>query len=165
MNYSDIRGTIRSGDLLAWSHTRSMFASWYDFKVGLVRMFTKSEYSHVAVAWVVAGRVFVLEAVMPLVRIYPLSGLGDFYHLPLTTKWADVAEEFALSHVGTPYSQLKAMQAFFKPVLHDGVTECAEYVSDVLLLAGVDLGPVATPTATVRAAQMQGAACSLICNS
>lgn len=161
VDYATARDSIKSGDLLAFSHVG--WGSWYAWKIQIVRMMTRSEFSHVALAWVVGGRVFVLEAVIPLVRIYPLSKLGDFYHLPLNKNWC-WAEEFALAHVGTPYSQLKAIRAFFKPVLHDGVTECAEYVSEVLRLADVDLGRVATPTAVVRAAQMQGSPCQLITN-
>jgi hypothetical protein len=161
MDYATARPHIKSGDLLAFSHVG--WGSWYAWKIQIVRMMTRSEFSHVAIAWVIGGRVFALEAVIPLVRIYPLSKLGDFYHLPLNTHW-NWAEEFAMAHVGTPYSQLKAIRAFFKPVLHDGVTECAEYASDVLLMAGVDLGPIATPTAVVRAAQMQGSPCKLIVN-
>ena len=163
MDYATIRPLIKSGDLLAWSHRG--WRTWYDIKVQLVRFFTQSEYSHVAVAWVVAGRVFALEAVQPMVRIYPLSRLGDFYLLPLNLAWTPAAEEFALANVGTPYSQREAIRAFFGPVKRDKLTQCAEYVCEVLSAAGVDLGPVATPTAVVRAAQMQGAACSLISNS
>jgi len=162
MNYEQARPLLKSGDLLAWSHTG--WGSWHDIKVQLVRMFTRSEYSHVAVAWVTAGRVFALEAVQPMVRIYPLSKLGDFYHIPLVVNWTPEVEEYALSHVGTPYSQVKAIKAFFQPLLHDGQTECAEYVSDVVVAAGAFVGAVATPTAVVRHAQWQGAPCTLITN-
>lgn len=160
MDYSAVRPTIKSGDLLAWSHRG--WGSWHDFKIQLVRCFTQSEYSHVAVAWVIGGRVFALEAVQPLVRIYPLSKLGDFYHLPMAADWSPATEEFALAHVGEPYSQLQAMAAFFGPLTHDGLWECAEYASAVLQLAGVDLGPLATPTAVVREAQRQGSPCSYV---
>ncbi len=162
MKYIEVRAMIRSGDLLAFTH-RS-WRTWNDWKIQLVRFFTQSEYSHVAVAWVVGGRVFVLEAVRPLVRIYPLSKSGDFYWLPTAEHWSPAAEEFALAHVGEPYSQLKAMAAFFGPVRHDGTWECAQYVYEVLKLAGVDLGDKATPTEIVRCAQLQGALCQLISN-
>ena len=74
--YSEYRDQIKSGDLLAWSHRG--FRSWHDFKVQAVRLFTQSEYSHVGIAWVVGGRVFVIEAVEPRVRIFPLSKLGEY---------------------------------------------------------------------------------------
>ena len=81
MIYKQARPMIRSGDVLAWSHRG--IRSWHDLKIWLVRMFTRSEYSHVGTAWVVGNRVFVIEAVMPKVRIYPLSKLGDFYWLQM----------------------------------------------------------------------------------
>jgi len=60
MKYSEVRDTIKSGDLLAWSHRG--WRTWYDIKIQAVRFFTQSEFSHVGVAWAVGGRVFVLEA-------------------------------------------------------------------------------------------------------
>lgn len=160
MEYTTARPTIQSGDLLAWSHRA--WRTWHDIKIQIVRFFTQSEYSHVAVAWVVGGRVFALEAVQPLVRIYPLSKLGDFYLLPLGAEWAQATEEFALQHVGEPYSQLQAIEAFFRPLAHDGQWECAEYAAAVLKLADVDLGHVATPTAVVLQAQRLGAVCQYV---
>lgn len=165
MRYEDARATIKSGDLIAQSHRASMFSSWYDFKIGIVRMMCKSEYSHVAIAWTVADRVFVLEAVSGGVRIFPMSRIGEFYLMPLNLFFDEETEIYALAQVGAPYSQWEAIKAFFGPV--DGKNnawECAEYVHLVLKFAGVDLGQVATPTAVVRAAQLQGAICTLICN-
>lgn len=46
--YAESRDSIRTGDLLAWSHRG--IKSFYDFKVWLVRLFTQSEYTHVGVA-------------------------------------------------------------------------------------------------------------------
>lgn len=160
MNYSDIRLKIKSGDLLAWSH-RS-WKSWNDIKIQIIRFFTQSEYSHVGIAWVIGGRVFVLEAVIPLIRIYPLSKSGEFYHIPLNCDWTDTVEEFALSHVGEEYSTLEAIKAFFGKVSHDSKWECAEYVIDVLKEAGINLGDKATPTAVVREGQLTGGSCTLV---
>ena len=162
MKYADARPLIRSGDLLAWSHRAPWYRSWYDFKIALVRMFTMSEYSHVATAWVVGGRVFAIEAVMPLVRIYPLSKLGEFYHLPLGAKFDDDVLEFALSKVGEPYSQVQAMQAFFHLPSDDGLWECAELVRKLAMLEGIDLGLNATPSEIVLAAQVRGVSCTLV---
>jgi hypothetical protein len=151
MNYAAARPRIQSGDLLAWSHRG--WSTWHDFKVQMVRAFTQSEYSHVATAWVVGGRVLVIEAVMPLVRIYPLSKLGEFYWLPQRAPWMPETEEYALAHVGEPYSQLQAMQAFFHNLKPDGLWECAELALNIAKQDGIDLGDKATPTAVVRAAQ------------
>lgn len=155
MIYADARPQIRSGDLLAWTHTG--WRSWRDIKMQIVRLLTRSEYSHVGVAWVVGGRVFVLEAVQPLVRIYPLSKLGDFYHLPMNATWTQQIEEFALARVGEPYSQAECVRAFFGWSLRNGEWECAEYAMSVLAEAGLFLGLTATPSAVVNRAQRLGA--------
>lgn len=160
MKYADARSTIRSGDLLAWSHRG--WWSWHDFKIQMVRMFTRSEYSHVAIAWVVGGRVFVIEAVEPLVRIYPLSKLGEFYHIALGAPWKPETEEVALSHVGVRYSQLDAIKAFFRPLGPNKVTECAALALNILHADGVDLGERATPDAVVYQAQLFGHPTELI---
>jgi len=136
-----------------------MFASWYDFKISVVRMFTKSEYSHVGLAFVIGEgigrRVFILESVMPCVRLFPVSNLKeDFYWLPLKSRWNSAITEIAFSKIGKPYSQLSAMQAFFETLPEDSVSECAAYVVNVCKAAGLDLGPRATPDAVVLKAQM-----------
>lgn len=154
IQYSTYRNDIKSGDLLAWSHRR--WGSLYDFKIQMVRMFTRSEYSHVGVAWVVAGRVFVIEAVEPKVRIYPLSKLGDFYHTRMNAPWRPETEEAAIGFVGHKYSQLHAVEAFFEPLADGDVSECAALVLQVYKQDGIDLGSRATPDAVVRAAQMRG---------
>lgn len=151
--YKDVRAEIRSGDLLAWSHTS--WKSWYDMKIQIVRLLTQSEYCHVGVAWVTGGRVFALEAVQPRVRIFPLSKLTPFYWLPMNAQWAQKTEEYALSIIGDPYSEEQAIKAFFKMLKagEDANWQCAEYVQSVLKNDGIDLGEIVTPSALVLAAQ------------
>jgi hypothetical protein len=120
-------------------------------------MFTRSTYSHVGIAWVIGGRVMVLEAVVPETRIYPLSLEGDFYLLPMDAPWRPDTEEFALGHIGVEYSQIKAMEAFFHPLAAGDMSECAAYVREVMAVDGIDLGTRSTPDAVVRAAQERGA--------
>jgi hypothetical protein len=127
MNYQDARPDIKSGDLLAWSH-RS-WRSWYDIKIQIVRFFTQSEYSHVGVAWVVGNRILVIEAVMPKVRIYPLSSLGTFYWVPGFLRWDDSMETKALDYVGTEYSQTEAVAAYFERSIHPDAMQCAKLVA------------------------------------
>jgi len=162
MKYADIRPSIKSGDLLAFSH--GSFKSWSEFKVLIVRMATLSTYSHVGIAWVVGGRVFVLEAVKPLVRIFPLSLEGDFYHLPLGAEWRPETEEFALSRVGVKYSELAAIQAYFKPLDSGSVNQCSAYTREVLLKDGIDLGALSRPDTVVAAAQQRGATMTFVSN-
>lgn len=153
-HYKDIRHTIRSGDLLAWSHKG--WKSWHDIKIQIVRFFLQTEYSHVGVSWVVGERVFVIEAVEPCVRIYPLSKLGDFYWLPLKAPWSQSTEEKALSYVGAEYKQLDAIKAFFKPFGKGKTSECAALVMTILDHDGIDLGNWATPDAVTLQAQLYG---------
>jgi hypothetical protein len=171
VDYQDIRPLIKSGDALAWTHRG--WGSWHDIKIQLVRMFTRSEFSHVAVAWVVGGRVFALEAVQPCVRIYPLSQLGDFYHLPtqpmqsassIKTTWTDDVETFALSKVGEPYSQAQAVLSFFGSPKADRKWQCAEYAKAVLFAAGVKVHGRDTPTAFVQSLMYDGVPLTLVEN-
>lgn len=155
MNYEEIRSRIRSGDLLAWSHRG--WRSWYDVQIQLVRMFTRSEFCHVALAWVAGGRVFALEAVGAGVRLMPLSLVRPFYRLPMDElRWE--AEEFAMSQVSRPYSKWQAVQAALGvlKIGADSTWQCAEYVIEVLRRNGNDLACSATPSAVVQEALKRG---------
>ena len=132
MIYADARLRIKSGDVLAFSHRP--IRSWYDLQIAIVRAFTRSEYSHVGIAYRLAGRVFILEAVSSGIRIYPLSRCGAFYWIPRLRM--TVAEEVeALLHVGAPYSKWEALKAFFgKSDDTNDQWQCSEYVAHVLSL-------------------------------
>jgi hypothetical protein len=155
MKYADARPLIKSGDLLAFNH-----GDWETFsgiKTEIVHMATRSTYSHVGLAWVVAGRVFILEAVKPMIRIFPLSLSGPFYWLAMNAQWKAETEEFALQNVGYPYSELDAVHAFFSNLPEGSVSECAAYVREVLKKDGIDLGLRSTPDAVVLQAQLRNA--------
>jgi len=162
MNYQAARRKIRSGDLLAWSHRG--WGSWYDLKVQAVRVWTRSEYCHVGIAWRVADRLFALEAVLTGVRIFPLSRMRPFYHLPLPARWTPEVEAWALEQVGEPYSQWQAMLAgvgLLKPGA-DSIWQCAEYAQAVLRAAGIDLVGDPTPSNIVNEAKRAGALETLV---
>ncbi len=160
MKYSDYRNKIQKGDVLAWSHKG--LHSWYDFKVQVVRAVTRSEYSHVGFAWPIAGRVFILEAVMPKIRIYPLSKELPFYHVPLGGDWwTDEIEETALGLIGDCYSQTDAIKAFLgmSSVGANNVWQCAEYVAYLLIKGGLILNSdlnYPDPSNVVEALQQTG---------
>lgn len=156
--YKEKRGDIKSGDVLAWTHRG--WGSWYDFQIQMVRMFTRSEYAHVGVAWVIGGRVFVFEAVSSGVRIMPLSRLLPCYWIRLG-RWGYTAEEFALQQVAQPYSKVQAVLAGLGllKVGHDTVWQCAEYTIEVLKAAGVNLRGPATPSWVVE--NLLGMGCSV----
>jgi hypothetical protein len=158
MLYNDIRNTIQPGDLIAFTHTG--WNSWEDIQSQIVRIFTRSEYSHVGIAWPVGGRVMLLEAVVPEIRIFPLSKLLPFYYLPITGvvgKWNDDAEEYALSRVGEKYSKLEAIKGFFGATKDSNKRwQCAEYARAILHRAGLSVDCKDTPTALVREVMQRG---------
>lgn len=170
MKYSDYRSNIKSGDVIATSHRASWYKSWYDFKIAIVRAATKSTYSHVGIIANWCGRLMVLEAVEPYVRIYPLSNMvnevGEFYHVPIPFKidFDGVgALDFALSKIGQPYSQIDAVRSVFTRLKDDAKWECAEYVQSCLKAAGIDiLWAKSTPEEVVLALQKMGSACILV---
>jgi len=157
MTYQEVRDRIQSGDLIGQSHRG--WGSWYDIQIQLVRAFTQSEFSHVGCAWVVGGRVFILEAVGSGVRIFPLSQAGDFYLIPFGGRWTTEAEQFALAQIGEPYSKWQAIKAFFgwvKPG-DTGRWMCAKYVNETLRRCDHEFGEAFTPSQLVEAALDSGA--------
>lgn len=167
MHYADARPLIRSGDLLAWTHRG--WGSWYDVQIQAVRAFTRSEYSHVGLAWVAGGRVWCIESVVPHIRAVPLRNLvapHGLYWLPLHHRMDADELAFALSRVGLgAYSKWQAVRAALGllRVGADDLWECAEFVIAARRRGGLDLGDVATPTAVVRHAQEHhGASCTLV---
>lgn len=156
MLYPQLREKIKTGDLIALSHYS--WASWYDLQVQAVRTFTQSEYSHVALAVVWADRVWIVESVVPLIRLVPLSHFAEegFYHVALP-EMQDQELNFALEKVGAKssrYSKLQAILGQLKAlnIGEDGFWQCAEFVIACRRLSGIDLGDKATPSAVVQAA-------------
>ena len=159
MNYIAARSLIRSGDLFAWGH--EAWGSWYDLKAQGVRMFTRSEYAHAAVAWCVGERVLVIEAVVPLVRIFPLSKLLPCYWLmgEKRNEWTQESELTALSKVGEPYSKWEAIKSFIAKVTPgaNGVWQCAELAAFIRAQMLLENYESPTPTSVVQAALAGGA--------
>jgi hypothetical protein len=159
MKYADVRARIESGDLLAWSHRG--WDSWYSLKIQAVRMFTRSDYCHLALAMVFDGRVWCVESVMPVIRIVPLSnliGTEGCYWIPMNAPMTPAEREFALSKVSLgKYSQIEAMRAALSPLpadnQRDDKWECARYAIECRRHSGIELGPIDTPDAGVLAAQ------------
>jgi hypothetical protein len=154
MRYAEARPKIKTGDLLAWSH--GGWSSWHDIEVNLVRMATRSEYSHVGLALAGGGRVFILEAVGGGVRLFPLSRELPFYWVRRPVALTGRAVDFAFARIGEPYSKWQAIKAYFGLLTtgDDARWQCAEYVLSVLRADGEDLAPRATPSAVVQAAAL-----------
>lgn len=163
-NYAAVRNTIRSGDLLAWSARK--VESFHDLKVQAIRVFDRTEYTHVGLAWRSGGRVWAVESVTPVVRVVPLSNLLPCYQLALHAPWSLAAEEYALSFVGNEeyrYSQWEAVRAFFgRSDAGNKRIECAEFVRMVYARMGVELPGRATPSDTVQAMLARGSALNFV---
>lgn len=152
MNYDQVRKRLRSGDVVAWSGRG--IQSWHDLEVAMVRIATRSEYSHVGVLWRIAGRVFVIDAVSSGVRLFPLSRLLPCFWLRMGKPFSKTAEAFALKTVGQPYSRWEAIKSFFgKSNPKDDLWQCAEHTLGLLKANGIELNCRATPSAVVAAAQ------------
>lgn len=160
MDYAEVRQKMKSGHLIASSFLQPAFSSWYAFKVAAVQACTRSDISHLAVIWVppITQRVWIVEAVVPCVRMRLLSQAlaegEDNYHVAVDCDW-NAAEDFAFTHIGQPYSQLKAMHAPYQPWEHGKYTECAGMVLDIMHKAGLDLGLIATPQTVLRQALLR----------
>lgn len=151
ITYQSIRGTIKTGDLLAWSEG-GPWNSWRNIQLNLVRMGTMSDWNHVGIAYVTDGRVFVVEAVVPEVRIYPLSKLAPFTYIHTPFMFDEEAKDKMLKYVGTPYSKWEAIKAAFtKQTNNDHAMQCAKLCNEVFSYFNSDyLNLHDTPFATVN---------------
>jgi hypothetical protein len=109
---------------------------------------------------VMGGRVWVLEAVTPLVRMVPLSGEIPCYHITTNAVMTSKARDYALSFVGNPkftYSEKEAAEApFGKNDRENSGIQCCEYAKLVLIACGVNLSGHDTPSDVVQAALERG---------
>lgn len=160
--YSGQRSKFRSGDIFAQSH--GSWESWNGIKVLGVRIVTLSTYSHVGVIEVGKdGRMYAVEAVRPEARRIYLSEIGPFYHLPIEqADWTAVTDYKVAEAIGTPYSQFDAIRAYFKPLPKGCMTECAALTREVLMAAGVDLGPLSRPDSVVQRALELGSSLTYV---
>lgn len=150
MNYSEYKDQIKSGDLLAWS-TKGVHG-FMDVVTNVIRIVTQSEYEHVGIAWVISGRIFVIEAVFPNVRIRPLSTHAPFYLVPMDVEWSQEKEEFLLSKIGASYSIWKAITSVFIKLPVNQEWQCAQLADEFYASCGINLGDTATPARIVEEA-------------
>lgn len=135
--YDDERDYMRSGDLIAWDKSRGGIIS--KLTVFIVKLFTKSRYSHVGILWVKGNRVFVIEATQPYVRITPVSSLKEFFHIPTKVRWLSKYEEFLLDKVGLEYSLADCLRAYFGTLNEkdNDSYQCAELACEFYKLANI----------------------------
>lgn len=127
--YSEIRGTITSGDIVAWQgrYTHRNVLALLNQQVG-----------HVGIAWVVSGRVFVIHALTKGIVINPLSRLTPFCWLATDAEWTDETQTFALSELGRGYSYVDVVRSVLglNSIANNGWM-CGEFARAVLQQANV----------------------------
>lgn len=100
--FSDIQEEIQTGDLICWRINRA--DSFFTFILYLYHKFFKATYSHIAIAVRMGDTVFAVEATYPLVRMMPLSRLGNFYLYRLGIPYKRSNTTVLLRHLGKRYS-------------------------------------------------------------
>ncbi len=139
MLYSQEKNTIKNGDLLIWNNSP------------IINFFTRSTYSHVGLALWIGKRLFVLEADIPEVRLYPLSNKSSFYIIKgVAPDWNDEVTDFALEFIGNRYSIFDAVRSLFMPLKVDGAWQCVEYAKFIYRKMGIELNDVYLPREIVK---------------
>ncbi len=130
MNYNDIRNTLKSGDLVFYSSHNGIGDK-------LIKWWSKSKYSHVGVVWVVAGRVFLLEAsAFGGVRLVPLSKRMPDLIVRMNLEWNAAAEQQAMEHMMDKYSFYDALLAGLHKKYKSSNWICTEYAASIVEKCG-----------------------------
>ncbi len=140
---------IKSGDLIAWTSNKGFYNK-------LIRLATLSEYTHVGIAIIENGKLYVVEATRPVVRKVELSNRSPFYHIPMgvvvDTKLTSILNQF----IGKKYSMLQAMLSVFNIYINDDKWYCTELCYEFYLKAGIEFDKRLTPTKFVKQAISYG---------
>ena len=149
MIYTEVRRKIKTGDMLLWRNhagggLRSTIERWF------VSHGTASPYTHVGIAWVEHGRVWVMDVTTRGCAPRILSKAGDFDWIPAPSKLTPQALEFAFNGFGEfEYSKVQAVlgELGLLKVGADLQTQCAEYALTVWQASGMAPTTKATPAA------------------
>lgn len=148
--YSEIRGNIKTGDLLIWETTK--IRSFIDFVLYLYQKIFKAEFTHVGVAVVLGNRLLIVEATPPVVRLHPVSLLDDFYLLKTNIRTKSKHLDILFEHLGKKYSLLDLVKFLFKLRNNDNNFYCSElaskYYNEVGLIHNHDAG--LTPDSLIK---------------
>ena len=137
--YEAALARIENGDLLAWK--------WRGFGREIIDVWT-----HVGTALWLHGRLCVVEAVVPRVRVIPVDTFKNFYWVPTMALWGSAQTAYALQQLGDSYSCWDCLIGYGGMPMDDWREQCAELAIRLAKHSCVDLGDRATPGACVRAA-------------
>lgn len=152
---------VRDGDLLIWREDRLSRTS--NFFLGVVRLATVSDFAHVGVAMWLNGKLHVVEATQPYIRVSQVTDMP--YHIPMPGAWTEESSSFLIAQVGTDYGFMDCVRAYLGiTTARDDNWQCAELTHEFYRLGGYDLGSRKTPSRLVRKAlRLQHANLALVC--
>ena len=136
---------IKDGDLLAWSDRSGLYTN-------IIRFFTMSEYTHVGIAIIENGELYVVEAVAPEVRKIRVLDRMPFFHIPMNIEMTSELKEKANSFLGKKYSTIQAMLSWFNIYINDDKWYCTELTYEFYKTAGLEFDKHLTPTKFIRQA-------------
>ena len=131
MNYTQARGLIQSGDLLAWSGET--------FIGRVIKVWTRGKYSHVGIAVWLGSRLYVVELrEFRGAQIVPLSNTKNFEWVKADVNWSDGLEDYALSKIGLlEYGYMNVVRAAFGLNSRGNRMQCAQFAEALYIKAGV----------------------------
>jgi hypothetical protein len=136
---------IKSGDLIAWTSNKGFYNK-------LIRLTTLSEYTHVGIAVIENGKLYVVEATRPVVRKVELSSRTPFYHIPMGVIVDTVLTKVLEDFIGKQYSIIQAMLSVFNIYINDDKWYCTELCYEFYKKAGIEFDKRLTPTKFVKQA-------------
>ena len=139
--YSSIRSQVKSGDVFAWAGNGIIN--------DIIKYVEHGLYTHVGIAWVYSGRVFILQATglpdlgaqygVGLVAASETKSYGKCSYFNINTIWTPELENNALSYLGKPYSYLTAIKVGLSFTPNPNSEICSVYVAQILNNSGFNL--------------------------
>ena len=126
VRYSEIRDTLKTGDLVSWKAGK--VDSFFTAILKIYQKILKPKSVHVGIVFVVGGRTFIVEARPPVVRIYPLSRMEDFYLIRTNIPDDKANVDFLLQEVGVEYGILDLIRGL---LFADGKNNKELYCSEL----------------------------------
>lgn len=109
--YSEIRDTIKTGDLVSWKAGK--INSIFSFILYVYQKILKPKSVHVGIVVNIGGRLLVVEARPPAIRIFPLSMMENFYLIRTNIPEEQNNIDLLLQEIGVPYSAWDVAKGLF----------------------------------------------------
>ena len=135
VRYSEIRDTLKTGDLVSWKAGK--VDSFFTAILKIYQKILKPKSVHVGIVFVVGGRTFIVEARPPVVRIYPLSRMEDFYLIRTNIPDDKANVDFLLQEVDVEYGILDLIRGL---LFADGKNNKELYCSELASIYYEDIG-------------------------